>query len=228
MEQQRNVLVAVFATRQEAEAVAKRLTDAGAPSASVRVADPRDEVASMQGEMREEMENTFVSPQAALAVDKEGARSMTVLLPIAIVVGALLFSPLAFVDFGLTFAGRLLIAAVCGAVAGATAAFVIAGGIGAKGSAENLAGEEGFTVRVVDPSDRVEQIVMAAGADRVDRFDGSGMPTATPVSGASGEGATGPVDTVKAGLVDLREGGREEERSPQDAGEATTRGRPNG
>lgn len=220
MDKQGNTLIAVFATRREAEDVSRRVRAAGASESSVRLADPRDEVASMQGEMRDEMENSFVSPQAALALDKEGARSMAVLLPIATLAGALLFAPLAFVDFGLSFAGRLLIVAACGAVAGATFGFVMAGGLGAKGSSPRLASEEGVTLRIVDPNASVEEIVRSAGAIRVDRFDADGMPTSATVSGD----VEGVADTLKAGVLDLREGAAEVEESPQDAEAPTARG----
>ena len=219
MEQRSDVLVAVFETRQQAEATARRLHDAGAPAGSVRLDDPRDEVTSMQGEMVEEMQHTWLSPQAAVALDKEGARAMTVLMPVAVVVGALVLAPFAFVDWGLSLVARLVITTVCGAVAGATVAAILAGGLGAKGSAERLGAEKGVSLRVMSPTAAVEAALLGAGALRVDRFDASGMPTGTPVSA----GVEGVVDSVKAGVVDLREGAAEEERSPQEADEAAGR-----
>lgn len=163
-------LLGVYQDEQAAKEAAERAERAGAPKDSVAIGRREDEVISMQAEMQEEMDQSWVSPQAGFAYTKESAKGLAVLMPLLAVVGAVLALPLGLVisvgDLPLWL--RLLIAAGVGATAGATVALVAGPALGSKNTAEPVAAQRGAVVRVDDDSPEVVRAMAEAEPLRLD------------------------------------------------------------
>ncbi len=172
----------VFKDRQSAEAAAQRARDAGGDDAAgIRVGDQADSRASLEAEMREEMEESWLSPQAALVATKESAKGMSLVIPIGAVVGVLAALPFAFL---ITFGGaslvlRLVIAVATGGLGGAAVGFIVGGGMAIKGPDEPLAAERGVTVRVPNARKEVVDALSEEDPVRLDTVAPSGRKTST-------------------------------------------------
>ena len=171
----------VFGDRERAEAAAARAEDAGADADRIRIDDDADERASLEAEMREEMEESWMSPQAALIATKEAAKGLSLVIPIAAVIGVAITLPFAFIfDFGgIPLWLRVVSAVATGALGGGSVGFVVGGGMAVKGPDEPLAAERGVTVRV--PGADGETVGALAEEDpiRVDTVAPSGRKTST-------------------------------------------------
>ncbi len=177
-------VVAVFRDQPTAAAAADAVQRTGVEPGRIRVGEERDEVASLRGEMREEMEHTVAGPGNVGPFTKEMAKGTLAGVAAATVAGAVLALPLALIDVGgLALSARLVIAAVVGAVGGATLGFVLGGGFGAKGPDEQLAVERGVVVGVrLDGREQAEQVTAALKEQqpiRLDVVSGDGQPIQT-------------------------------------------------
>ena len=177
-------LIGVFSDESAARQAADAAVDAGVERARIRIADPTDEVASLRGEMGEEMGNTVAGPGNVGPFTKEASKGIAVTTPVATVVGALLALPLALLPLGdLSLVARLVIAAAIGATAGATLGLVMGGGLGAKGPGEKLAAERGVTVGIrfadADEANRVAEALRRQGPIRLDVVRADGRPEGT-------------------------------------------------
>lgn len=162
----------VFADQAKADAAAGRARQAGVDESGIRVGEQGDDLTSIKAEMQEETENSFLSPQAALIATKEMAKALALAVPLGALIGAALLVPFAFfffTDFALW--GRIVVAGLIGAVAGATVGAVAGGGLGAKGPASPLAAEHGVTVRVADARQEVGEALAEEGPLRLDKVD---------------------------------------------------------
>ncbi len=131
--------------------------------------------------MREEMEEAWLSPQAAFVATKEAAKGLSLVTPVAAVLGVLITVPLAFI-FDLGGAPqwlRLVIAVATGAIGGGTVGFVVGGGMAMKGPDEPLAAERGVTVRVPAAGNEVVAAMEAEEPIRLDTVAPSGRKTST-------------------------------------------------
>lgn len=175
-----NRVVAVFNTREDADAAARAAREAGAQE--IRVGDERDAAVSMTGEMREEVEHTFVGPGNIGPFTKEMAKGHRVGIPLGTAIGTVIALPLAFLPIGTAgIVVKLILAAIVGAIAGFTVAFVAAGGF-AKPPAP-MAAERGVTVSVLASDDaratEVADVLSRHAPIRVDRLTPSGQPRTT-------------------------------------------------
>ena len=172
-------LIGVFEDEQAAQAAAERVAGRGVDRSQVRVGDHRDEVTSLEGEMREEMDQSFLSPQAGFILTKEMAKGAGIALPVAVAAGALLALPFGFISFGgLVLWTRLLTMAAIGGAAGAVFGFILGGGLAAKGPAEPLGTEKGTTVGVNTSDPGVAEALAEEKPIRVDTV-GDGQPVGT-------------------------------------------------
>jgi hypothetical protein len=181
-------IVAVFRDTEAAERAARVAEEAGVDRADITVGAADDEVASLRGEMREEINLSVTAPGNVGPFTKEMTKTMAWGVPVFTVIGALVLLPFGFIPFGdLSLPTRLVIAAVCGAFGGATYGFVAAGGV-AHGDEErpggtSLAAERGVVVgvRAPDPALLDEVGRRLAGADpiRVDLVSDAGAPEGT-------------------------------------------------
>jgi hypothetical protein len=173
-------LVAVYPDRGRADRAAAAVRDAS-PGAATRVDDPHDRVAALHGEMREESELSFISPQAGVFLTKEMTKSVLLLVPVGAVIGAVIAAPLAAFAFrGTSLGVRLVWAVVIGATMGGTIATIVGAALAARGPADQSAGHVGVPVRVTgDVGREVVDALVRVQPIRVDAFAADGTPLAT-------------------------------------------------
>lgn len=171
-------LVSVFATEEEARAAARAVEDAGART---EIGSSVGEVASLEAEMQQEMDDTIAGPGNVGPFTKEMSKGIALGVTGWALVCTVLALPLAFVPFGeVPFSARLVVAAALGAVTGATIGFVFGGGKGAEGPRETLAAERGVTLVVEADEATLERVASTLAARRpirLDRFGADGAPT---------------------------------------------------
>jgi hypothetical protein len=171
-------LLAVYPDRATAEAVLDEVQHL--PGEEGRVGAAQDYVDSLRGEMHQEISDSYFSPQAAFIVTKEATKSLTIVLPLATLIGALIGLPFAAIEFGgLGVVARLLICAAIGAVGGATCGWIIGAGLGVKGPEEQAAAQRGVTVRVWPDDPRVREVMAKRRPLRLDVVDDAGRPLET-------------------------------------------------
>lgn len=215
-------VVAVFRTPEAAQTAADAARRAGA--SEVRVDSERGDVLSLQSEMRDEMEHTFIGPGNVGPFTKEMSKGLGAGAIIGGLVGAVIALPFVAIDFGLPLWQRVVIALVVGAFAGSTVGFVLGGGLGARGPAEPLAAEEGITVVATAAPTRLDDVERAfadtPGLIRVDLavrdqpIDNIAEEDDTTLSDIGGKTVQGEGDWshVRGENAESRTGGRTSER----------------
>jgi hypothetical protein len=186
-------LVAVFPDRAQAESVAEKARALGVPDEDVRVERHEDKVASLRGEMRDELERSWFSPQGGFVLTKRMIKGILAVSPFTVLAGVLLLLPFAFVSWGsLPLWGRIVLTSVVGATAGGTVGFIVGGGEAEKGAGAPLAAEHGVTVRVADAGAEVQQALVEAEPVRADVVtpDGTPLGSITSESERNDEGVT--------------------------------------
>jgi hypothetical protein len=166
-------LQATFDDADAARRAAGEVRGAGL-DVTVSVGTASDERAALDAEMRDEMESAVVGPGNVGPFTKSMTKGVALFVPIATVVGAvvgLLFGFVPWPDVGLPL--RFAIWGISGAVAGATAGFVIGGFTKPRldREGERLDSETGVVVGVhagsPEPLDRARTILERHGAGRV-------------------------------------------------------------
>lgn len=162
-------IVAVFPDEAAAERAAAEARNRGAQN--VAVADPKDDVKALMGEMREETSESWAGPSVGVYTPEMARHIPGPTLAFA-VAGAILALPLAFIDFGNVSAiGRVVIAVFAGLVGGGTIGFLAGGFLGARRRANrDLAEERGVVVGIQGGNAAAAQALVEAGPMRVDRF----------------------------------------------------------
>jgi hypothetical protein len=178
-------VVSVYPDAAAAQGAAERARAAGA--ADVAVDRDDDEVRAAMGEMREEAAESWAGPSVGVYT-QDMVRRLPAWTVAGTIAGAVLALPLAFFGGGgISFGGRLVIAAVCGAIGGGTIGFLVGGYVTSRRRTHaGLASEHGV---VVGATDRNEDVLdrLPPGAVRVDRTSG-GQPVDTVVSRDDDEG----------------------------------------
>jgi hypothetical protein len=174
---------ALIAIHRDAQSAAAAADDVrrGAPELSVRVGDAHDRVSSLEAEMHEEIEHTYLAPQAGFVFTKEMVKSMLVLVPAGAAIGMLVTLPLALFAFdsGST-AMRVTMALIIGAVAGGTIGTIVGAGLGARGPADQAAAHVGVPVRVDGPfGEEVVRKLIDHRPIRLDLVQEDGTPVRT-------------------------------------------------
>lgn len=185
-------LVGVYESEEAAEKAAGRARQAGAAEDDVRVGAAQDEVVSLQAEMQEEMDQSWVSPQAGFAYTKESAKGLAMLMPIMAAVGAVVALPLGFIDIGdIALWARLLVAALVGAAAGATIGLVVGPALGSNSPSKKSAADRGTVVRVDGGSPEISRTMAEQEPIRLDEVspDDSRVRTVVTEEQRSDEGA---------------------------------------
>ena len=165
-------VVAVFRDPTSAERAAERARRSGGQD--VAVDDPNDDVRALVGEMREETSQSWAGPSIAIYTP-EMARHIPGPTAAAALIGAVLALPLAFLVGGdVSVVARIILAAVCGAIAGGTIGFLGGGFLGARRRAVlDLADERGVVVGVRGGNPAAVRALAGAGAMRIDRVRGA-------------------------------------------------------
>lgn len=172
-------VLGVFRDPRSAEAAAGAA--ASFASAPPQTGRDGDEAASLQAEMREELDNSVIGAGNVGPFTKEMTKGLIIGTILGVVVGFIVTVPLGFVPLGsIGLLPRLLIAAVVGGFAGATMGFVTGGGFGAKGPAEPLAAERGTTVSVqvtsAEEATKVAEAMRKHDPIRIDLTTAEGEP----------------------------------------------------
>lgn len=203
-------LVAVYGSPAVAENVREALRGAGVPDGDVSVDQPDDEIASLRGEMHEELTQAWVVPNAAFATTKEGMKGITFVGVVASVIGLLGGVALASVDFGSTYGVRLVVFGVIGLGFGATIGLVAGAGMGARRPAELAAAHRGVVLRVRANSPALRELLARFDPIRLDEITGDGDPIDTVTTEGDGSGGTDRIGRV------LRDSVRGDDYSPRD------------
>ncbi|HEX2039810.1 MAG TPA: hypothetical protein VHF47_08780 [Acidimicrobiales bacterium] len=172
---ERREVMAVFPDEAQARRAAEAVERSGVAT-DVRIGAPADEQQALRNEMQEEMEHTVAGPGNVGPFTREMAKGAGVGTPAATVFGAIAALPFGLLEFGPTMWQRFLVAAVVGAVAGATVGFVAGGGLSVVGpAAAPLTAERGVTLAVRVPAgeatERVARVLADAGPLRLDVTD---------------------------------------------------------
>ena len=139
-------------------------------------AESGDEVASVKGEMRQEMDRTIAGPGNVGPFTPKMAKGMAVGAAIGALIGLVISLPLATIDLGGWPAWlRLIVVAVAGATAGATVGWVVGGGFGAERPDDPLAAEHGIALSA-PASPAVADALLKARPMRVDLVTDDGTP----------------------------------------------------
>jgi hypothetical protein len=168
-------LLAVFPDKQTADRVIIDLRENAHVTA--HAGTNRDEQHSLNAEMAEEIEESWVSPQAGFLYPKEGARFGAWIAPLCIIGGILVTLPITFL-WTMTNAARIATGVGVGAAMGATVVLILMS-LGQKRPSEPMAAEEGVVVRVSADREDVRQMLLAAHPLRLDVVDDQGRPIET-------------------------------------------------
>lgn len=178
-------VVAAFDEEAETETggIAEVAERAGADPGQVSVGEPGDEAASLNAEMREEVDNTIAGAGNVGPFTKEMTKGLSVGTALGAPLGALLALPLAFLPVlgDVHVATRIVIVVAVGAFAGSTLGFVLGGGLAQRmeEKGKRLGAERGPVVGVDvdgrDPAPAAEAL-KDAGAVRVDEVGPEGEP----------------------------------------------------
>src|SRR4051812_45604938 len=91
--QQHRQLLGVYRDRAAAVDVLERIHHLPEPE-SGRIGAERDTVDSLRAEMRQEMHDGVVAPQAVMVLSKEATKGLAVVEPVAIAIGILIAVPI--------------------------------------------------------------------------------------------------------------------------------------
>jgi hypothetical protein len=161
-------LVAVYETREAALAAAEAARNAGVPADEVRVDEELDRLASIKGEMRQEVEHTVLGPGNIGPFTKEMTQGMTLGAVVGGAIGLVVAAPFAAFSFGgWPLWLRLVIVVVVGAVVGSTVGWIVGGGFGARRPDAPLAAQRGVIV-TAPALDAVQTVLIAAAPIRLD------------------------------------------------------------
>jgi hypothetical protein len=168
--------VAVYRSEEAARRAAAVAERAGADAGAMRVGEPLDRVASVEGEMREEMDRTLAGPGNFGPFTPRMAKGMTLGTVVGGAVGLVVALPAGAIEFGgWPLWARLLVVAIVGAIVGGTVGWIVGGGFGAERPDDALAAEQGYPVSV--PATReVEAALKATHPLRIDLVDARGTP----------------------------------------------------
>lgn len=185
----------VFHSRQEAESVAHEAVALGVDPLNVRIGGRVDEYRAIRSEMQEELEQSWISPQAGVVYPKESAKGLAAVTPVAVGIGILILLPFAAIPISdFAFGWRLLIMAAVGAALGFTVGLVVGPSIAVKRPNDALAAERGVVVRVSPADEIVEEMMATHDPIRLDRFVGEDLEVVETEDLSQGAGLVDEVD----------------------------------
>ncbi len=187
-------VVAVFRDRAEADQAARALTSEGVAPESIRVDDRRDAMASVRGEMRQELDHALTPGRGSRS--SEMTQGMAAGVAVGAFVGAVIGLPFALIPMGdLAAWVRIVIVVGVGALAGAAIGLVLGGSLASKGPGDELAAQRGVTVAVTGDLDRAQPVLLAHHPVRMDLVD-----RGTPVASLEAEAAPAVADELERHL----------------------------
>jgi hypothetical protein len=186
-----------------AERARNALVSEGIPTSAVDVGRARDEQPSLRAEMRDELDNAWILPQASFVAPKEGARSFVVVTVAICAVAAIVAVPVAFIDFGAAFWVRLLIVEGVFLAAGLGLGLVLGPALGVKRPGEPMAAQRGVTLRVHSDDERIQNLLLAFDPIRLDEITPGGSPLATVATEEDRRGRDGVGGEVSKATSDV-------------------------
>lgn len=172
-------LVAVYEDQVTVDRVRAELVDAGVPDSAISLNERADEIASLRGEMHEELTNAWIVPNAAFAATKEGMKGILIVGTIASLVGLAICLPFAFIDFGPALPVRLVIFASLGLGFGGTVGLIAGAATGARRPGELSAAHRGIVVRVRADDESIRDVLVRHEPIRLDEVMSDGTPVDT-------------------------------------------------
>ncbi|MCU1370813.1 MAG: hypothetical protein JWO77_2007 [Ilumatobacteraceae bacterium] len=196
-------VVGVYRSREEADAVGRRLRDLGISEADIAIDAAKGDAESLLSEMQEEASESYTMPTAGVAYPKEASKSMLVIgVPVTLVCTIVLL-PFAFIDIGdIPLWVRLLSCALIGATVGGTIAIVAGPALGAKRANEPLAAQRGVSVRVATWSPQLVDLMASADPIRLDVIDRHGARMGYTVATEDLSAGTGIVEEIERNTAD--------------------------
>jgi hypothetical protein len=220
-------LLAVFADAATARKAEESLVEAGVARGAVSVADSTDEHPSLRAEMREELDKSWVLPQAGFVATKEGARGLAAVTVTACVIAAVIAVPVALIDFGMNFWARLLVTELVFIAMALAIGLVIGPALGVKRPNEPMAAQRGVTLRVGLDDDRTRARLMAFDPIRLDVITVEDDPVTTVVTDEDRAGGHGAAAEAVKAVADITSNlGTDDFHAPTDRGIRTTADRP--
>ncbi len=135
-----------------------------------------DEQASLNAEMMEEMENSWVSPQAGFITTKESTKTAAAMFPLSVIGSLIVAVPISFAFSGDLSAGsRAVLAAGIALIMGGTITLILMS-LGQKRPNEPMAAEKGVVVRVHDDREELRRLMLNSHPLRLDVVDDTGRP----------------------------------------------------
>jgi hypothetical protein len=172
-------LIAVMRSRGEAEHVVTRLTRMGLDPAVTRIDDDADYSTALRAEMRQELDEAVIMPQASFVATKEGSRGFVSMMLVALVVCAVVALPLALIDFGAAYWSRYLIVFAVLAVLALAFGLVFGPSLGTKDGDDVAAATRGTVLRIADNAPWIRNVLVDSDPIRVDETTRHGEPVAT-------------------------------------------------
>ena len=172
----------MFDTDDRVREAERRLAEVGVDRRRIRIGRDDDALTEMRAEMREELTEGWVLPEAGLAVTKEGAKGLVATTVLCAVIGAIVAAPFAFIDFGMTFAGRLLVLVAIGILFGGTVGIIIGPALAARRPGEPDAVERGVVMFVGADTPVVRDTLRSLAPIRMDVVQRHQVPRGTVVT----------------------------------------------
>jgi hypothetical protein len=192
-------LLVVFRSLDKARQAEHDLEQAGVPRQIIDVDREADRITALHAEMREELAESWIMPQAGLALTKEGARGFVLVAAVCAAVAAVIAVPFAFIDFGLSFWGRLLLLVGIGIAFGGTVGLVAGPALASKRPEEPAAADRGTVLHVADDTPEIRAILARLEPIRVDEVAHGTLPRGT-VTTESPPAVEATVDELRSGV----------------------------
>jgi hypothetical protein len=192
-------LLVVFPNLERARQAEDDLEKAGVPREIIDVDREADRITALHAEMREELAESWVMPQAGVAMTKEGARGFVLVAAVCIVVAVVIAAPFAFIDFGLSFWGRLILLVGIGVAFGATVGIIAGPALASKRPEEPAAADRGTVMHIADDTPDIRAILARLDPIRIDEVAHGTLPRGT-VTTDSPPAAEATVEELREGV----------------------------
>jgi hypothetical protein len=165
-------LIAAFPDEYRARRAAADAETGGIDVRNIRIGNSFDALASIESEMRDELEHTGAAVTGPVPI--EGVRSVVLGTIVGAIAGVVVALPFAAIDFGLGMSTRLLITGAVGLVFGAFLGAFLAGMFGPKRPSEPLAAARGCMLALPD-TEITRRALLRAAPTRIDVFGAGGF-----------------------------------------------------
>jgi hypothetical protein len=186
--EQHRWLIAAFADESSARRAADDAETSGTDVCDIRIGNSLDALASIEAEMREELDHTGAGLTGPYP--REGVRGLAIGTVLGTIAGIVVALPFAAINFdGFQLSTRMLILGAVGLVFGAFIGWFLGGAFAAKRPSEPLAAASGTMLALPD-TEPARTALLGAEPKRVDVFGAGGFLLGTLTSDDPGASAT--------------------------------------